>query len=91
MLAHVLDHFVFSARGLSERTKMIVFSGVSFVIVASFWWFKGVAFGIEGPVNEHWGLGWRKVCFALPFSLYCLFFVLLVFTFLSLKSIPLLF
>lgn len=46
---------------------MIVFSGVSFVIVASFWWFKGVAFGIEGPVNEHWGLGWRKVCFALLF------------------------
>jgi len=63
MFAHVLDHFVFSTRGISERTKVIVFGYVSFGIVASFWWFKGVAFGIQGPVIEHWGLQWRKVCF----------------------------
>ncbi|KAF6750492.1 hypothetical protein DFP72DRAFT_910069 [Ephemerocybe angulata] len=25
-----------------------------------FWRFSGVAFGIDGPVNEHWGLKWRK-------------------------------
>lgn len=67
MFAHVLDHFVFSARGISERTKVIVFGYVSFGIVASFWWFKGVAFGIDGPVAEHWGLQWRKVCFVCAF------------------------
>lgn len=66
MLSHVLDHFIFSARTLSERTKAIVFGVVAFMIVGSFWWFRGVAFGIEGPVKEHWGLGWRKVCF-FPF------------------------
>ncbi|KAF5347361.1 hypothetical protein D9756_009876 [Leucocoprinus leucothites] len=60
MLAHVLDHFVFSACRLSECTKMIVFGVVAFVIVLNFWWFRSVSFGIEGPVNEHWGLGWRK-------------------------------
>jgi len=58
---------VFSARGISERTKVIVFGYVSFGIVASFWWFKGVAFGIDGPVAEHWGLQWRKVCFVCAF------------------------
>ncbi|KAF6750485.1 Fibrillarin-domain-containing protein [Ephemerocybe angulata] len=25
-----------------------------------FWRFSGVAFGNDGPVNEHWGLKWRK-------------------------------
>ena len=61
MLAHLLDHFVFSARRLSDRTKRIVFGTCVFIIVACFWWFKGVAFGIDGPINDHWGLKWRSV------------------------------
>jgi dolichyl-phosphate-mannose-protein mannosyltransferase len=61
MAAHMLDHFVFSARRLSERTKSIVFATVACAIVANFWWFRGVAWGIDGPINDHWGLGWRKV------------------------------
>jgi dolichyl-phosphate-mannose-protein mannosyltransferase len=67
MFAHVLDHFVFTARRLSERTKAIVFGVVAFMVVVSFWWFRSVAFGINGPVNEHWGLGWRKVRFFFCF------------------------
>src|SRR6267154_6301343 len=61
MAAHMLDHFVFTARRLSERTKSIIFGLVVFAIVANFWWFRGVAWGISGPINDHWGLGWRKV------------------------------
>ena len=61
MMAHLLDHFVFTAKRLTERTKWIVFGAVSFTIFATFWWFKGLAFGIDGPINEHWGLQWRKV------------------------------
>ena len=59
--SHVLDHFVFTSRRLSEKTKWIVFGTVAFLIFATFWWFKGVAFGIDGPINEHWGLKWRSV------------------------------
>ncbi|KAN0140870.1 Fibrillarin domain containing protein [Lactarius tabidus] len=60
MAAHMLDHFVFTARLLSERTKNIFFGVVAFAIVANFWWFRGVAWGIDGAINEYWGLGWRK-------------------------------
>jgi dolichyl-phosphate-mannose-protein mannosyltransferase len=65
----MLDHFVFTARRLSERTKSIVFALVAFAIIANFWWCRGVAWGIDGPIDDHWGLGWRKVCsfFFLPF------------------------
>ncbi|TFY64691.1 hypothetical protein EVJ58_g2453 [Rhodofomes roseus] len=58
--AHVLDHFVFTTRRLTERTKWIVFGVVVFSIVATFWWFRGVAFGIDGSINDHWGLKWRS-------------------------------
>ena len=61
MLAHLLDHFVFSARAFSARVKQIVFGVCAFIIVGTFWWFKGVAFGINGPINDHWGLKWRSV------------------------------
>lgn len=60
MLAHLIDHFVFTARRLSERTKWTVFWVCVTSIVGTFWWFKGVAFGIDGPINDHWGLQWRK-------------------------------
>ncbi|KAF7782743.1 CAZyme family GT39 [Agaricus bisporus var. burnettii] len=60
MLAHVLDHFVFTTPRLSHKNKSIAFGICAFVIVATFWWFRGVSFGIGGPINDHWGLRWRK-------------------------------
>ncbi|OSD08401.1 glycosyltransferase family 39 protein [Trametes coccinea BRFM310] len=60
MFAHLLDHFVFSARRLSTRTKQIVFGICVVAIVGTFWWFRGVAWGIDGPINDHWGLKWRS-------------------------------
>lgn len=66
MLAHLLDHFIFSSKRYTRRTKAIYFGICAFSIVGTFWWFKGVAFGIEGPIREHTGLLWRKVGF-FPF------------------------
>jgi len=60
MAAHVLDHFVFTAHRLSERTKSIVFIVVAAAIVGNFWWFRGVTWGMDGPISDHWGLQWRK-------------------------------
>ncbi|KZT23996.1 glycosyltransferase family 39 protein [Neolentinus lepideus HHB14362 ss-1] len=60
LLAHLLDHFIFSSRRLSEQTKRIAFGVCTFIIVGTFWWFRGVAFGIDGPINDYWGLGWRE-------------------------------
>lgn len=61
MLAHLLDHFIFSARRFSERTKWITFGVCVFTIVGTFWWFSKLAFGMDGPVKDHWGLQWRSV------------------------------
>ena len=33
------------------------------MIVANLWWFCGVTWGIDGLVNQHWGLGWRWMCY----------------------------
>jgi len=60
MIGHMMDHFIFSARRLNEKIKTGVFIISSAVIVGVFWWFRGVAFGIDGPVQDHWGLQWRK-------------------------------
>ncbi|KAJ7601084.1 glycosyltransferase family 39 protein [Mycena floridula] len=60
MLAHLLDHFIFSSRRFSHRTKTITFGVCAGSIVLCFWWFSAVAFGIEGPVKDHKGLLWRK-------------------------------
>ena len=62
MLSHVLDHFIFSSRRYTTKTKNIVFGVLAFILILNFWWFKGVVFGIEGPIDEHKGLQWRKVC-----------------------------
>ena len=63
MAAHLLDHLVFSSRRLQQQKKSIVFGVVAFMIIANFWWFRGLAFGIDGPISEHWGLLWRDVSF----------------------------
>ncbi|KAG9226494.1 hypothetical protein CCMSSC00406_0005839 [Pleurotus cornucopiae] len=60
MLAHLLDHFIFSSRRLTQKTKWISFGVCFFLIFGCFWWFKGLAFGIDGPIGDHKGLGWRK-------------------------------
>jgi hypothetical protein len=61
MAAHLIDHFFFYTRRLTERTKNIVFGAIVFTIVGCFWWFRALAFGVEGPINEVKGLQWRKV------------------------------
>ena len=62
MTGHMIDQFIFRSRRLQDRGKNIAFGIIVFILFATFWWFKGVAFGIEGPAQEHWGLKWRKVC-----------------------------
>ena len=64
MLAHVLDHFIFSSKLLTTKVKNIFFGAFAFLLLFSFWWFKGVAFGIDGPIAEHKGLQWRSVRFS---------------------------
>ncbi|KAG8746504.1 Protein O-mannosyltransferase 2 [Ceratobasidium sp. 414] len=59
MVGHLFNHFVFAAR-ISERTKWVVFAVTVSLIVGVFWWFRGIAFGITGPIGDYWGLGWRK-------------------------------
>lgn len=61
MVAHLFDHFVFASRRYKDTTKWIVFGIFAFAIVANFWWFRGLAFGVEGPIKDHYGLLWRKV------------------------------
>ncbi|KAF8624120.1 hypothetical protein AX15_006029 [Amanita polypyramis BW_CC] len=60
MFGHLLDHFIFSSRRLSMRTKWIAFGTMAGAIVLTFWWFRGLVFGIDGPINNHWGLLWRE-------------------------------
>ncbi|KAF7330198.1 Glycosyltransferase family 39 protein [Mycena venus] len=62
MFAHMLDHFIFSSRSLPFTAKGVAFGICAGAVVGTFWWFKGVAFGIDGPIGEHTGLLWRKVC-----------------------------
>ncbi len=69
MMAHLIDHFIFTARRLSEQTKWISFGVCVFMVVSTFWWFSGAAFGIDGPINDYWGLQWRKVRLNLSISL----------------------
>lgn len=61
MFAHLLDHFFFTNRRLAESHKWVVYGVTVVAIVGNFWWFRGLAFGIDGPIKEHKGLLWRKV------------------------------
>ncbi|KAJ7183272.1 glycosyltransferase family 39 protein [Mycena filopes] len=60
MFGHMLDHFVFTSRRIGDNTKHIAFAVCASAVIGTFWWFKGVAFGIDGPILEHKGLLWRK-------------------------------
>jgi len=57
----LIDHSVFTSRRLSERTKWIVFWVITSALVGTWWWFRDIAFGIEGPIGDQKGLLWRKV------------------------------
>jgi dolichyl-phosphate-mannose-protein mannosyltransferase len=61
MVGHLFDHFIFKSRRIKETTKWAIFGIASGIVIGVFWWFRGVAFGIEGPIKEHKGLLWRKV------------------------------
>ncbi|KAF9068047.1 dolichyl-phosphate-mannose-protein mannosyltransferase [Rhodocollybia butyracea] len=50
----------FRALPRMTRIKLYVFITTASAIVGTFWWFRAVAWGIEGPVTETWGLGWRE-------------------------------
>jgi len=60
MFAHMMDHFFFTSRRYTDKTKHMIFGFTSFTIFAVFWWFRAVAWGIEGPIREYHGRGWRK-------------------------------
>ncbi|KIK71186.1 glycosyltransferase family 39 protein [Collybiopsis luxurians FD-317 M1] len=50
---------VFRSLPRMTRIKLYVFTVTSTAIVGTFWWFRAVAWGIEGPVKDTWGLHWR--------------------------------
>ena len=77
MLSHVLDHFIFSSKRYTTKTKAIIFGVLSSILLFTFWWFKGAAFGISGPIAEHKGLLWRKVRLFYVFYFYFLFELLI--------------
>ncbi|KAJ7746290.1 glycosyltransferase family 39 protein [Mycena metata] len=60
MFGHMLDHFIFASRRLGFTAKGVAFGICASAVIGTFWWFKGVAFGIDGPILEHKGLLWRK-------------------------------
>jgi len=61
MVGHLFDHFIFKSRKLKDNTKWVIFAIAAGTVIGVFWWFRGVAFGIDGPIKEHKGLLWRKV------------------------------
>ncbi len=65
----MLDHFIFASTKRSRRSKLIWFTVWTGAILGSFWWFKDLALGVRGPINEHKGWAWRpswNVSLTLP-------------------------
>lgn len=60
MAGHILDHFFFASPTRSHTKKLIWFTVWAGVVILCFWWFKDLALGIYGNVNNHWGWGWRS-------------------------------
>lgn len=61
MIGHMLDTFLFQSSKRSNRAKWIWFGLFAGSVFVCFMWFRGVAFGITGPIKDHTGLRWRKV------------------------------
>jgi len=69
MAGHVMDQLVFAERRrFTPMTKNVVFGISAFIVVGTFWWFRAMSFGIEGPVGDHSGWQWRKVRWFVQFS-----------------------
>lgn len=58
VFGHLLDLFFFSSRR-SPRTQLVWFVIWTLAVIGQFWWFKDLALGVHGPINDHWGLHWR--------------------------------
>lgn len=58
-MGHVLDLFFFSSKR-SASTKIVWFVIWAGAVLVQFWWFKGLALGVHGPIDKHWGLKWRS-------------------------------
>jgi len=52
MLSHVLDHFFFSSKRVTTKTEAIAFVVLSSILFITFWWFRGVAFGISRLIEQ---------------------------------------
>lgn len=48
MTGNLLDHFIFKSRRVATRAKWIVFVLIAGGILGTFWWFRAVAWGIQG-------------------------------------------
>ena len=59
MAGHVLDHFFFSPVRRGRLSKIFWFTFWTGPVLVSFWWFKDLALGVSGPVNDQWGWKWR--------------------------------
>lgn len=59
MAGHVLDLWFFANPRFSQRTQLICFIVWTGAVVLNFWWFKDLALGIRGNVNDHHGWQWR--------------------------------
>lgn len=59
MAGHMLELLVFSSTKRSNLAKNIWFIVLTGLVVGNFWWFKDLALGIYGPVNNHTGWMWR--------------------------------
>lgn len=59
MAGHMLELLVFSSTKRSKFAKNIWFIVLTGLVVGNFWWFKDLALGIYGPVNDHPGWMWR--------------------------------
>nr|ODN93643.1 dolichyl-phosphate-mannose-protein mannosyltransferase [Cryptococcus depauperatus CBS 7855] len=60
MAGQILDHLFFSSSHRSQTKKLVWFGIWTGAVVLSFWWFKDLALGVRGPINDHSGWGWRK-------------------------------
>lgn len=60
MAGQVLNTFIFGSPRWSERTKLIWFIFWTSAVFLNFWWFRDMALGIHGPINDHKGWQWRR-------------------------------
>lgn len=51
-LGFMLDHFVFANRNLKVRTRAAAFTACAAIIIGVWWWYRRIAWGMEGSVND---------------------------------------